>query len=421
MYQAATHASAISAASTATCQRRCLLTGRAHGYAGTPTAARTASTTRSCCSSAIPPHIGSARFSAAARSVSGREPSGDAEVAHRGLQVKRRRVVGRARDSRLAERRGDLRPPGRAHDEHVVDVPRLVGRKLDDLTQAELGVACGSLSTRVVPAGEAREEDAQHGGLDGVESRVGPDELERLLVARAVEAQHSHALGHVVVEARHEPTVAQGKEVLGREEAERRADPRLCDSLGAERLRGVLDEREPEPGELGERSRASEEVHRHDRLRPGRDPRGDVLRIEVERRRIDVGEHRRRADPRDRLGRRVERERGADDLVAASDLERLEREDERVGAVRDADRVRHSEERRGLVLERLDLRPEDEASGLEDCGEALLELGDQRRVLRLHVDEWDLLRHAGECSSGEVDLRFVGGLRTPRPGAVFAS
>ena len=49
--------------------------GEAHGYAGTPTAERTASTTRSCCSGAIPPHIGSARFSAAARSVSGSEPA----------------------------------------------------------------------------------------------------------------------------------------------------------------------------------------------------------------------------------------------------------------------------------------------------------------------------------------------------------
>ena len=196
---------------------------------------------------------------------------------------------------------------------------------------------------------------------------------------------------------------------------------RLRDSLGAERLRGILDQREPERGELGERSRATEEVHRHDRLRPRRDPRGDVLGIEVERRRVDVGEHRRRADARDRLGGRVERERGADDLVAASDPERLEREDERVGAVRDADRVRDSEERRGLVLERLDLRPEDEAAGLEDCREALLELGDQRRVLRLHVDEWDLLRHAGECSSGEADSRFVRRPTTPRPAAVCAA
>ena len=52
--------------------------------------------------SEIPPHIGSARFSAAARSVSGSEPSGDAEVAHRRLQVERRDVVGGARDPRLA-------------------------------------------------------------------------------------------------------------------------------------------------------------------------------------------------------------------------------------------------------------------------------------------------------------------------------
>ena len=42
--------------------------------AATPAAARTVSTTRSCTSAEIPPHIGSARLSAAARSVSGSEP-----------------------------------------------------------------------------------------------------------------------------------------------------------------------------------------------------------------------------------------------------------------------------------------------------------------------------------------------------------
>ena len=47
---------------------------RAHLQAGTPTAERTASTTRSCTSSPMPPHIGSARFSAAIRSVSGSAP-----------------------------------------------------------------------------------------------------------------------------------------------------------------------------------------------------------------------------------------------------------------------------------------------------------------------------------------------------------
>ena len=48
---------------------------RSHRYAGTPSAARTVSTTRSCVSRSMPPHIGSARFSEAACSVSGSAPA----------------------------------------------------------------------------------------------------------------------------------------------------------------------------------------------------------------------------------------------------------------------------------------------------------------------------------------------------------
>ena len=44
-------------------------------YAGTPSAARTVSTTRSCWSAVIPAHSGTEKFSLAARSVSGRSPS----------------------------------------------------------------------------------------------------------------------------------------------------------------------------------------------------------------------------------------------------------------------------------------------------------------------------------------------------------
>ena len=75
---------------------------------------------------------------------------------------------------------------------------------------------------------------------------------------------------------------------------------------------------------------------------------------------VDVGEDRRRADARDRLGGRVERERRADDLVAGADPERVEHEHERVGAVGDADRLRHAEVLGRLALEALDLGPEDE-------------------------------------------------------------
>ena len=147
----------------------------------------------------------------------------------------------------------------------------------------------------------------------------------------------------------------------------------------------------PERGELRERRRPAEEVDGHDRLRTRRDSRGDVLGVEVQGHRVDVGEDRRRTDTRDRLGRRVEREGRADHLVAATDAEGFEREDERVGSVRYADRMRHAEEGGRLALERLDLGAEDEATGVEDGGEALFELWNERRVLRFDVDERDLV------------------------------
>ena len=47
----------------------------------------------------------------------------------------------------------------------------------------------------------------------------------------------------------------------------------------------------------------------------------------------------------------------------------------------------NAEIRSGLLLEGLDLGPEDESTRLEHLGETVLELGDQRRVLRLDVDK----------------------------------
>ena len=76
-----------------------------------------------------------------------------------------------------------------------------------------------------------------------------------------------------------------------------------------------------------------------------------------------------------------------------ADLERVEDEHDRVGAVRDADRLGHAEVLGRLLLERLDVRPEDELAVLEHLGEGLLELRDERRVLRLDVNERNR-RHA---------------------------
>ena len=271
----------------------------------------------------------------------------------------------------------------------MVDVAGLVERQLDHVAESKLAVPHRGLAPGPVPSGEVREEHPQRRGLDRVEPRVRTDELERLLVARAVEAELAHTVGDAVVDARDKSAVAQREEVLRREEAERRADARRRRPGRAEGLRRVLEQRHAERRELGQRGRTAEQVHGHDRLRPLGDRRGDSGRVEVERRRVDVRKDRRRADAGDRLGGGVEREGWADHLVPAYDAHRLEREHERVGPVRHADRVRHTEIAGGFALECLDLRPEDEATRVEHRCEPLLELRDVGRVLRLDVDERD--------------------------------
>ena len=196
-------------------------------------------------------------------------------------------------------------------------------------------------------------------------------------------------VGQLLVGGRDQAAVAEREQVLGREEAEGRERADLGDALGAVGLRGVLDDRDPELGEARERHHAAEQVHRHERPRPVGHPRGDVLRVEVERDRVDVGEDGRRAAARDRLGGRVEGERGADHLVAGADLHRVEREHERVGAVGDADRARHAELLGRLGLERLHVRAQDEDARVEHARDPLLDLRNQALVLGLDVDEWE--------------------------------
>ena len=142
-----------------------------------------------------------------------------------------------------------------------------------------------------------------------------------------------------------------------------------------------------------------------------RDRALDLGRVEVERDRVDVGEDRRRAAAGDRLGGREERERRADHLVARADLERVEREHERVGAVRDADRLLDAEVLGRLALEALDLGPEDEAAALEGAGERLLQLRDERRVLRLDVNERNRgtsVHRRWSAASGTIEVRRDG-------------
>src|SRR5205085_8541193 len=95
-----------------------------------------------------------------------------------------------------------------------------------------------------------REEDAQGGGLQLVEARVDADVPEGLLVLRAVEAEHANPLRELLVGHGDETAVAEPEEVLRRIEAEGRRGTRPRDPPSAEGLRGVLDDRRPELGEL---------------------------------------------------------------------------------------------------------------------------------------------------------------------------
>ena len=107
-----------------------------------------------------------------------------------------------------------------------------------------------------------------------------------------------------------------------------------------------------------------------------------LVGIEIERERVDVREDRCRADAGNRLGGGVERERRQ--ITSSPYRSRAPpAQHERIGAVRDPDRMRNLEKRGRLPFEGLDLRPEDEAAGLEDSREPLLDPGSAVRAARL--------------------------------------
>ena len=141
--------------------------------------------------------------------------------------------------------------------------------------------------------------------------------------------------------------------------------------------------------ELRQRGRPAEEVNGEDRLRALGDPGGDILGLEVHRRRVDIREDGRRSAPGYRLCRRVERERRTDDLVPSADSERVEHEHERVGPVGHADRVADAEIVGRLALERGDIGPENELAALEHAVDRLADPRQERDVLSFYVNERD--------------------------------
>ena len=165
-----------------------------------------------------------------------------------------------------------------------------------------------------------------------------------------MDAEASHAGGQGRVAGDGQPRIPISPEVLGRVEAEaahhaQAAGP-LVLVLRAERLGGVLDHAHVMAGCDVEHSvevaRDVLEVHRDDRGRPVGHMGGEVGAIESERV-VDLREHRHGPGRDDRVHGRDERERGDDDLVAASHPQRRERAPQRGSSVRDRDRVPSAE------------------------------------------------------------------------------
>jgi hypothetical protein len=131
-------------------------------------------------------------------------------------------------------------------------------------------------------------------------------------------------------------------------------------------MRAVLDDLQPvTPRELEDRihvARKTVEMRREDGARPRRDRALHRARIQRERGRIDIGEHRRQSGDARNLRNDPERERRDDDLRARRKIHRLENEVQCDAPVlrRTRAHVARSEKLREFLFERLDVRALDE-------------------------------------------------------------
>ena len=146
--------------------------------------------------------------------------------------------------------------------------------------------------------------------------------------------------------------------------------------VGSERLARILDQRETVPrGELAQRvelARIAEDVDRDDRLRPLRDRRLHGRGIEVQRRRVDVREDRRRALVDEAVRRRGERVRRRDHLVARPDAGDPAEQMQPGRAAGDRGGVRSAACLSEQLLEPLDHRPERQPPGSQHLDDGLL-------------------------------------------------
>ena len=151
-----------------------------------------------------------------------------------------------------------------------------------------------------------------------------------------------------------------------------------------------------------------EQVDRHHRLgfetEPlrRRDPALQRGGIDVERRLVDIDEHRRRAGQRHGLAGRAEGEGRAQHGIARAKAFRHQHHQQRISATGDADDMLGAGKGREISLELRHLRAVDELAVIEHAGHRLIDRSAEPLALRADVDEGNGLR---------TQLLIHGGLR----------
>src|SRR2546421_4364538 len=162
------------------------------------------------------------------------------------------------------------------------------------LGEARILICRGGLAPALAPLVKVRQQDAQDGCLELVETGVVADVVERSLVPRAVKSQRARHLGDLVVVGGDRAPIAQTAEVLRGIEGERRGRAKRSGPPTPQsrpcRLRSVLQNWKPKLADLRHRRRTTEQVDRDDCLGPGRESGAHRLYGDVASAPVDVAE-----------------------------------------------------------------------------------------------------------------------------------
>ena len=229
--------------------------------------------------------------------------------------------------------------------------------------------------------------------------------------------EEAEALGQSGVVGGEHAGVAKRAEVLGRIEAEatdctERAGGLVIEAR-ADGLGGVLDHVQAVAlGDLTDGVHVgtlAEEMHRNDRPGERRDCVFDLLRVDVERPRIDINEHGLRAQPPDGAGRGEEREARHDDFVPFADVEGHQREEDGIAARSTGDGVLRAGECGDRFFELLHVRPEQEAAGVDDAGDGREDLLAERCVAAANIEQGNGGHGCGVRAGVDAGARDSGG------------